>query len=112
MEYTRKIELHCREVKKDKTYFIVSTAELNGEWYKIKFTKNCENTPKNRGLYELTIDLGDCSIQDGKEYTTKDGEIRKDMATVWVRNVISLRKYSQEEMSERNREYMERVFGY
>ena len=51
MENTiRKITLHSQEVRKDKQVFIASSAEINKKWYKIKFTKECVDAPKTKGL--------------------------------------------------------------
>lgn len=110
-EYIKTCELHCREIKKENNAFIVSNAELNGEWFKIKFTKSCNQVPRERGLYSLTFDLGESSYQEGKTYVTKDGEVKKDTPTIWVKDVIELRKLTKEEISKKNREQMGKILG-
>lgn len=105
------IELHCQEVRDGNKSFIVSSANINGEWYKIKFVKTCEISPKVRGLYDLTISFDDCSVENGKPYYDNEGNVKQGMSTIWVRKVESLRKYTDEEMRERNRAKMRGIFG-
>lgn len=105
------IVLHAQEVKKDKQSFIVSSANINGVWYKIKFNKQCEISPKIRGLYDLTISFDDCSVEKGKSYIGNDGEMHQSLDTIWVRKVENLRRYTDEEMRDRNRDKMSAIFG-
>lgn len=106
----RTITIHAREVKIEKLNFIACDANINNTWYKIKFTKDCETTPKKKGLYDLTINLDDCSLQRGKAYTTKNGKKGTENSTIWVRNVIKLRAYTEEELQKINREGMLAAF--
>ena len=106
----RKITLHSREIRKDKQTFIVSDACIGGKWYKIKFTKECDRAPKNKGLYELTINFDDCSLEKGKQYDSKDGERRISNPTIWVRNIVDIRTFSEEELKESNRTTMSAIF--
>lgn len=110
MDTIRKITLHAQEVRKDKQSFITCSAEINKKWFKIKFTKECENAPKERGLYELTIDFDDCSIEKGKPFTSKAG--RKGVAndTIWVRKITAIRKFTDEELKASNRIDMSAIF--
>lgn len=110
METIRKITLHAQEVKKDKQSFIACSAEINKKWYKIKFTKDCANAPKEKGLYELTIDFDDCSIEKGKPFTSKSG--RKGVANdnIWVRKITAIRRFTEEELKAANRIGMSALF--
>lgn len=112
MENTiRKITIHSQEIRKDKQTFVASSAEINKKWYKIKFTKECVDSPKTKGLYELTIDFDDCSIEKGKPYTNNAGKKGISNDTIWVRNIVGIRKYSDEELKAENRNEMSAVFG-
>ena len=112
MENTiRKIVIHAQEIRKDKQVFIASSAEINKNWYKIKFTKECIDTPKTKGLYDLTIDFDECSIEKGKQYTNSNGKKGVANDTIWVRHVVALRQYTDEELKSANRMAMSAVFG-
>ena len=111
METIRTIIIHSQEIKKEKQQFIASSAEINGKWYKIKFTKDCADTPKYRGLYELVIDFDTCSLERGKQFTNSKGESVKGNDTIWVRHIVGIRKVTEEELKERNRNDMASVFG-
>ena len=108
---TKIIELHSQEIRKDKQVFIASTAEINGKWYKIKFTKDCEKSPKVKGLYELTINFDDCSLERGKPYTNKEGKKGISSDVIWVRKITEIRQYTEDELKEANRIAMANVFG-
>lgn len=111
MENTRTITLHAQEIKKDKQSFIACSAFINNKWFKIKFTKECEKAPKTIGLYELTINFDDCSLERGKPYTSKSGRKGVSNDSIWVRNIEKIRKYTEDELKERNRNAMVEAFG-
>lgn len=112
MENTvRQITIHSQEIRKDKQSFIASSAEINKKWYKIKFTKECIDAPKTKGLYELTIDFDECSIERGKHYTSSSGKKGISIDTIWVRHIVGIRKYSDEELKAANRLEMSEIFG-
>lgn len=111
METVRTIIIHAREVKNDKQKFISCSAEINGKWYKIKFTKNVADNPKFRGLYELTIDFDNCSVETGGYYEGKNGDTRKDNDTIWVDHIVGIRKFSDEDMKNINRAKLGEIFG-
>lgn len=102
MEVIRTIRLNAKEVKKDKQTFITCNSKIGSNWYKIKFRKECENAPKTRGIYELQIDLNNCSIEDGKYFTKDDGSRVKGNDTIWVRKIKNIRKLTEEELQEIN----------
>lgn len=111
METVRKITIHSQEVRKDKQTFIASSAEINKKWYKIKFVKGCAGAPIEKGLYELIIDFDECSIEKGKPYTNNAGKKGVSNDTIWVRSIAGIRKYTEDEMKEANRDAMCAVFG-
>lgn len=112
MENTvRTITIHAQEVKNDKQTFIASSAEINGKWYKIKFTRDCDGIPKKRGLYELTIDFDECSIEVGKKYTNSKGKNGVENDTIWVRHIVGLRQYTEDELKAINRASLSTIFG-
>lgn len=106
------LQLHAREIKTDKNTFIATTAYFNGKWYKIKFRKECSVTPKTKGLYDLTVDLGCCTLQKGKVYEVSDTDgIKAENDTIWVAEVVNLRQYSDEELKEINRAKLGKELG-
>lgn len=111
METKRTITLHAQEIKKEKQTFIACSAEINNTWYKVKFTKECANAPRTRGLYELTIDFDMCSVEAGKKYTNKKGKEAYSNPTIWVRGIVDIRKHTEEELRAKNRDAMNAIFG-
>ena len=111
METVQTIKLHAQEIKKDKQSFIACSAEIRGKWYKVKFTKDCENAPKHKGLYDLTIDIDECSIEKGKIVENSKGKEVKTPDIIWVRCIAGITKYSEEKLKEENRTAFGSVFG-
>lgn len=112
MENTvRKIVIHAQEIKKDKQTFIACSSEINKKWYKIKFTKDVTDAPRKKGLYDLTIDFDECSLEKGKQYTNEKGKKGIANDTIWVRHIVALRQYSDDELKALNRVSMGSVFG-
>lgn len=109
-ENLRTIKLHAQEVKKEKQQFITCSTEIKGIWYKVKFTKDCEKLPKKKGLYDLTINLNNCSIEKGKTYTNNDGVKLKNNDIIWVREVVALRMFSEDELQEMNLATLRGIF--
>ena len=107
----RKIELHAQEIKKEKQSFIACSAQISGNWYKIKFTKDCENAPKKKGIYTLIVNLDDCSLEIGKPYTTKNGKKGISNSIIWVRKIHEITAYTEEDMKNKNRTVLSSVFG-
>lgn len=110
---TQTIKVSAKEIKKsDGTgTFPSCSAKIGEKWYKIKFTQDCTVSIKKRGLYDLTVKLDDISRQKGREKTLKGGKKVMDNDTLWIRKVVSLRKYTEEEMAELNRRDLDEVFG-
>lgn len=108
----RIIEIHSQEVKSEKNSFIASSAEINGKWYKVKFTKDCEKAPKKKGIYKLKIDFDKCSVEKGKVYVNSKGKEGISNDVIWVREIVEIRKLTDAEYAERNRKDLYEVFGY
>ena len=104
--------ISAKEVKQEKNSFIACSAKIGDSYYKIKFTKECERVPKTRGLYDLVIDEDKCSIQKGKKYVTKDGYEAIGNPTIWVKEIASIRKYTEAELAEINRANFAGVFAH
>lgn len=111
MNTVRTIKMSAQEVKRDNKKFIACSAEINGKWYKIKFTQDCINSPKTRGIYELTIDFDECSIEKGKKYENAKGKEGISNDTIWVKCIAGIRKYTEEELKATNRMAMSAIFG-
>lgn len=103
------IRLHSQKVENGKQTFIASSSQINGIWYKIKFTRDCENQPKERGLYDLTIDIDNASIEAGKPYTNKTGKQVMGNDVIWVKAIESIRKLNEEELKQLNRDRFARI---
>ena len=111
METKRTFRVFAKEVRKENRSFIVCNAQINGRWYKIKFTKTCNETPKIKGLYDVTVDFDNCSIEKGKPYTTADGRTGVANDTIWIKRVEILRMLDENEVNQINRDAMWEVFG-
>ena len=111
METVKTITLHAQEIKKDKQSFIACSAEIKGKWYKIKFTKDVADAPKKKGLYDLTIDFDECSVELGKKYVSSKGSEGIANDTIWVRHIVGLRQYTEEELKAVNRMALGNIFG-
>ena len=111
MKQTFKIS--AKEIKKadGSGTFVSCSAKINNIWYKVKFTKESTVSIKTRGLYDITVRVDDMSRQKGREKVNKNGKKVKENDTIWINNVVTLRKYTKEEMDEINRNDLAEVFG-
>ena len=103
--------IYTKEIKSGNQKFYVSSAKINDEWYKIKFTKDCDRAPKDRGIYDVTVDYDDCSIESGKLYTKDNGETGIAPDNIWIKKLIDIRRYTEDELREMNREKISKIFG-
>lgn len=111
METIRTIKIHAQEVQKSKKEkFIACSAEINGKWYKVKFVKGVADAPAENGIYDLTIDIDACSFEKGKYYQNSYGEQKRANDIIWVRNIVALRKHTEEELKEENRAVFGEIF--
>ena len=104
--------ISAKEVTAEGKKFIACSAKIGNDYFKIKFRKECEKTPKKAGLYDLVIDEDKCSIQNGKKYTTKDGYEAVGNPVIWVGEVETLRQYTEAELAEINRAKFAGVFAH
>lgn len=111
MEQIKTITVFAKEVKNEKQKFIACTANIANKWYKIKFTKASGIEVKENGLYEVVVDIDDCSLERGKEIENKKGKMVKQNDTLWINKVMDINHYTEEQMKERNRTTMASVFG-
>lgn len=94
------ITIHAREIKTEKNKFISSSTKIGNTYYKVKFVQTCERSPREKGLFELTFDTLNASIQNGKKYITKDGYEALGNPTIWIKKITDIRKFTDEELSE------------
>lgn len=112
MEKTQKLTIYAKEIKmNDGKAFVAFTTLVKTKWFKVKFTRNCLTTPKEKGMYHLTIDVNDVSIEKGKFYTDKNGVKKQGSPTIWINKVVELSKYTEEELKQIREAKLESVFG-
>lgn len=105
------INTYTQEIKKDKQTFLVTSSEINGKWYKVKFTKSAGNVITEKGLGELKINLDDCSLEYGKEVAGKNGKKYKSNDIIWVRKAVDYRPLTEEELRAMEMAKFDEVFG-
>lgn len=108
---SREVVLHAKEIVNGKQKFIACSMKVNDRWFKVKFRKCCEETPKTKGLYRMGFSYDDVSIEFGKDVVGKNGKKFKTDDTVWVSKVLFLDKFTEEELTERNRNILASAFG-
>ena len=112
MENTQKLTIYAKEIKLgDGKSFVAFTTLVKTKWFKVKFTRNCLTTPKEKGMYHLTIDVNDVSIENGHFYTDKNGVKKQGNPTIWINKVVELSKYTEEELKQIREAKLESVFG-
>ena len=63
MENTQKLTIYAKEIKLgDGKSFVAFTTLVKNKWFKVKFTRECLTTPKEKGMYHMTINMDDVSI--------------------------------------------------
>lgn len=105
------IKVHAREIESGKQKFISCSANINDSWYKIKFTKSCENAPKHKGLYDVTFETKTASIEKGKPYTNKNGKKGVDNPTIWIKEMVKIRAYTDEDYERENENAFAEIFS-
>lgn len=105
------VTVYAKEIKNGNTQFVANTTNINGNWYKVKFTKDCKESIKSRGIYELSAYVDDMSVERGKRGLNAKGKEVTYSPTIWVKSCVLLRKYTDEELKLRDRERMAEVFG-
>ena len=104
MENQITIKCYAKEIKTEKNSFLAVSSQINGKYYKIKFKKDCDTVPRKKGLFHLTLDLDEISVQYGKTYVGKDGKVREENPTIWVDGVIEIKYFTEEELKAINRD--------
>lgn len=107
----RMFVVSAKEITQGKQKFIVCNTNVYGTWYKFKFTKECEKQPKKQGLYDISVESDNMSVQRGKPFTTKNGQVKEGNDIIWVRAIKSIRQYTEEELAQRNRDKLNEIFG-
>lgn len=107
---TRTIMVSAREVTNGKTKFINCSAKLNNVWFKIKFTRACNDRPLEKGRYDISVNLDECSTQNGGTYTDKYGIVKEGAPIIWINKIESIRKYTDEELKEESRRRISEIF--
>ena len=105
------ITVYAKTVKLEKQTFVTCSTKINNKWYKVKFNRTCLEKPAEQGIYIITIDLLNCSIENGVNYINKDNTIQKSNDTLWIKKLIEIRKKSEEELAEENLTKLENIFN-
>lgn len=74
--------------KGGKSFVEYSYVSKSGEWFKVKFKKECDGKPSNVGYYTLVVDTKDFSIAKGKKLDNG----KNSNSTIWVHTLISCTK--------------------
>lgn len=110
MENVQIITIYAKEIKTEKNKFLTFTTRIKDTYYKVKFTREVRDIPAEKGTYELTIDLDNVSIQCGEVVTTKSGKQVQENDTLWIKHIVGIRKYTQDDYKEVNRLKVEELF--
>lgn len=103
----KKFTVYAKEInKKDGGTFLTYITKINNEWYRVKFTRDCDRVPHKRGAYTLQIATEDLSIQDGP---VKNGFKENDI--IWVKHITDITKASDAELKARSAEKVNKIFG-
>ena len=103
--------IYGKEIKTEKNSFIAFSTKINNRYFKVKFTKDVDGVPKRKGVYNLTVNMKDISVQNGAKYEAKDGTIKDGTTTLWIRNLISVNKVSQEILDAENEKTVYELFN-
>lgn len=106
----RTIRIFAKEVAKDKQKFITCFTIMGEQWYKVKFTKECGESPKEKGVYHLTVDLLYVSVESAKYVVNKEGKKVMTNPTLWVRKITRLQKLTDEELNAENVKKLKEIF--
>ena len=101
----------AKEIIVEKKKFYACTSYVNGRWIKVKFTRDCNNSPKSKGMYHLTVDTAYCSVEKGKTFTKKDGSVGVGNDILWVKKVVELVEFTQAEYDAKRNNDLNDLFG-
>ena len=102
MENTKlNLTIYGKDVKtNDGKMFPVFSTKINDEYFKIAFTRECINSPRSAGVYEITVDLRNLNEKTSNYISEKTG--KRGASTLWIKAVDSIRKRTEEELAEEN----------
>lgn len=103
--------VNAKIIERENQKFPAFTAKINGKWFKIKFTQECEKSPKQKGVYMLKFDTINSSVQRGKKYVNSRGVEGVSNDTIWIRKIESIVKFTEEELAKMNAEEVENAIG-
>ena len=98
------LKVYAKSIEADGKKFLAYSTKFNGTYFKIKFRSDCLITPKTAGVYDITVNTFNCSVQNGGKYTNKNGEEKIGTPTLWIKVVDNCRKYTEEEINAENAE--------
>lgn len=104
------IRIYGKEVKTEKNSFITFSSKINNRYYKIKFTKDVDGVPKRKGVYNLTVNTKDISVQNGGKYEAKDGTIKDGTPTLWIKSFVTITKVPQDVLDAENKKVVDAIF--
>ena len=96
--------------KDGKKTFCAFSAQIGRKWYKIKFTQESEGAPRKPGVYAVSLDKDQLSIQHGKKIKTKEGDDFVENDTLWVRGKAFCEPVSEDELRKENAAKIDRLF--
>lgn len=102
MENTKlNLTIYGKDVKTtDGKTFPVFSSKINEEYFKIAFTRDCLNSPRVKGVYEITVDLK--NLNEVKSTYISDKTGKRGASTLWIKCVDTIRKRTEEELEEEN----------
>lgn len=103
--------VNAKIIERENQKFPAFTAKINGRWFKIKFTQECEKSPKQRGVYKIKFDTLNSSIQRGKKYVNSKGVEGISNDTIWIKKIEEIVKYTDEELAKMNADEVENAIG-
>lgn len=112
----RILSIYGKEVKlEDKSFIkfsarIVNKSSGDVKFYNVKFTKECEMTPKKTGYLKITVNDDKLSVAKGRIYDYENN--RREPDTIWVDEVIKIEKDEETEkkVQEEKRKKIEELF--
>lgn len=105
----RVFEVYAKEIRNDGRQFVACSTNIKGAWYKVKFNKQCENVIKSRGVYNVSADDMNMSIQAGQRVTNSKGKEVVTNPIIWIRH-CDIVKLTDEELSIRAAREVANIF--
>ena len=114
MENIKSLTISAKAVKNaEGKSFIACSVKIKGVWYKVKFTQEGANAPRKVGRYDIEVNANKCSVEKGKAYVDKKTqEERKSNDKIWIKELVSIHQWTDEELAEANSKYIDEIFGF